>query len=261
MPSRLTLQLASLPTGKVEGVYGAQKNELPYRMRLLAPDAAESYLRELAGAVVVSDMFRSPESSLAAVRAGRGAQPPSRSLHNFGIAIDLDTGRTRKKMVMDLGMPSVSKKELDDWMEKRGWYCHRRDHGSGKTKDHPSDESWHYNFLGVGAMISPTVKSTSGYAEQEIVKRYGAAWTNVTDKEAQQLLTELRLYHGAIDGDLGPLSTEAIRAFQRTWGLIATNAQGKEVATRKAVLVGVLEPFTVRTLVYVTCARDIKTLP
>lgn len=223
----LRLVLKSLSETSVRGIYGPAEDRLPERMRLLHPDAAASFLG-MADFVVVSDMFRSPESSLRAVREKRGAQPPSYSAHNYGLAIDLAIDATRKRW--NLG----TKQRLDEEMEARGWFCHRRDH----ALEH---EAWHFNFLGVGAHIPVDLQATSSLIEARIVELHGASF-GADERACQEMLARLRLYAGAIDGDIGPLSRESIRAFQRTWGL-------KES--------GALDRRTRRTLVYVTCEREL----
>src|SRR5215510_1039823 len=140
---KLLLQFVQLPFERVVGIYEArgERRRMPDRLRQLAPDAARSYVADLADVVVVSDMLRTAESSLQAVREGRGAQPPSKSAHNFGFAIDLDISASLARLGQaNLGFPvAPSKADLDAFMLAAGWYCHRRDH----KRDH---ESWHFNF-------------------------------------------------------------------------------------------------------------------
>jgi hypothetical protein len=161
----LILQLTGIPADRASGVYviGGVAGRLPDRARFLYPAAADSYLGPLNEVVVVSDMFRSAESSLAAVRSGRGARAPGFSGHNYGLSLDLDVRATMRR----LGVRS--KTELDEWMEKAGWYCYRRDHAMTSLKG----ECHHFNFLGVGTEISPKVRSTSRYLEARIVSLYG----------------------------------------------------------------------------------------
>jgi hypothetical protein len=221
----LRLRLRALDNEKVVGIY--TKGRLPERMRFLHPEAAASFVNFIPG-VTVSDMFRSPEASLAAVRAKRGAMPPGWSGHNYGLSIDLDVKATMKILLL-------TKRDLDEWMESHGWYCHRRDHKL-------AFESWHYNFLGPGTVISPKVHSTSGYIEAKIQRLYGSMLVeNMTDKKLVQIqLKKLHLYNGEIDGSFGPLSKESLKAFQRTWGLQPN---------------GVMSTKTGRTLAYVSCER------
>lgn len=223
----LTLSLMKIAGEVVRGIYGPDKEELPKRMRFLHPDAAASFLR-IAGSVVVSDMFRSPESSLQAVREGRGAQPPAFSAHNYGLAIDLALEATMKRWKL------TSKVELDQAMAQQGWFCHRRDHALGH-------EAWHFNFLGEDAAIPDGLRVTSALIEARIVSLHGSSLAP-RERECQEMLARLRLYAGEIDGEIGPLSREAIRAFQRAWGLRET--EGLDARTR-------------RTLAYVTAVRNL----
>lgn len=231
----LALNLVSIPALKVRGIYKNKSGnlELPERMRFLHPEAADSFYGFFDYAVV-SDMFRSPESSLAAVRAGRGAMPPGFSGHNYGLSIDLDVKETMRRW------GAATKATLDGAMEDRGWFCHRVDHKIDR-------EAWHYNFLGVGRTIiikpSPrvTLKTTSGYIEARIQKLYGDQ-LQISDEDAQRCLKKLGLYSGEIDGQLGPISKEAIRIFQRGWGLPET---------------GKLDGKTPRTLAYVGADRRV----
>lgn len=223
----MILKLSALRASAVMGIYTIKgvADQLRDDMRFLAPDAAASYRANLASSLVLSDMFRTGAGSLQAVREGRGAMPPGFSGHNFGLSIDVDLGTTMKRMGMK------SKADFDAWMENWGWFCHRRDH-------HMDFEAWHFNYLG-RVTISPTVKTTAGYLEMEIQHRYGLELAP-DDEACQRMLTDLGLYHGEIDGDIGPLSTTAIRAFERCWGREET---------------GRLDARTRRTLAYVTASR------
>lgn len=228
----LVLALDPLPSDVVTGIYtikGRGPNRMPDRALFLHPEAAEEFL-EISDTLIVSDIFRSPESSLAAVQSGRGALPPGRSAHNFGLAVDLDV---RKSMARN---KFKTKKELDEYMEAHGFYCHRRDHQITDLKG----ESHHFNFLGVGTVIGPRFTSTSGWIEARIQKEYGKFFT-LTSAEIQKALTKLRLYSGAIDGQIGPLSKQAIRVFRRGWGLGDSDQ---------------LTADTMRTLAYVSCERS-----
>lgn len=223
----LTITLSSIPALKVRGIYKTKSGtlELPERMRYLHPSAADSFLGFCEYAVV-SDMFRSPESSLAAVRAGRGAKLPGFSGHNYGLSIDLDIRETMKRW------GCMTKTVLDEAMADRGWFCHRVDH----KIDH---EAWHYNHLGASMEISPKVKSTAGYIENRILTLYGDE-LQLSDTDSQRCLKKLRLYSGDIDGQIGPISKESIRVFQRGWGLPES---------------GKLDAKTQRTLAYVAADR------
>lgn len=220
----LTLALAAIPAEIVKGIYGPNKDQMPARMRFLYPAVARGFYL-ITDRVVVSDMFRSPESSLAAVKAGRGAMPPGFSGHNYGLSIDVDVAASIKRSGV------ANKERLDAFMEAHGFYCHRRDHRI-------ASEAWHYNYLGAGTVISPKVQSTSGYIEAAIIKLYGDA-LKPDDTECQRLLKKLVIYSGEADGVIGPISKAAINVFRRGWGL------GD----------GTLDAKTRRTLAYVACVR------
>lgn len=236
------LTLALVPVPPCLGIYdvaGVAHKSMPARMRYLHPDAARAFA-EISAWAVVSDMYRSPESSLRAVREGRGAQPPGYSAHNFGLAIDIDIAATAKRLASVrqsdgtyadlLPAGAVDKAGLDRVMESHGWWCHRRDHVV-------ASEAWHYNFLGVGAKVAGAL--TSDEVEARIVALYGPG-LSPGDRECQRLLGALKLYGGEADGDLGPLTREAARAFERAWGLNVD---------------GVLDAKTRRTLAYVAAQR------
>jgi hypothetical protein len=204
--SYMPLNLKEIPAHLVHGIYGKKKNELPARMRYLASDAARSFIRHLSPCVVVSDMYRSAEASLRARKNRKGAQRPGYSGHNYGKSIDLDIGKSIK------GIGLKNKKQLDEFMELSGWYCHRRDH----KRDF---ESWHYNYFGlvVSAWVHPKDKKTSYGLERMIVDEYGHWWKRATVEDAQIRLTRLGMYDGDIDNKRGPLTSEAVRIFQRAW--------------------------------------------
>lgn len=221
----MIIMLTPLPRETVRGIYtiAGVTGRLPDRALFLHPDAAESFLAYLAPYVVVSDMFRSAEASLAAVRAKRGAKAPGFSGHGYGLSIDIDV----EEFLRDTG---DTKRDLDAWMANRSWYCHRGDHALPSF--HPVNEAWHYNYL----PGHPYGRASSIALERQITDTYGTTWS-LGPCGVQQYLQQLGLYGGAVDGDAGPLTREALRAFQRTWNLPDT---------------GKPDPKTLRTLAYVT---------
>jgi len=214
----LTLRLSALPS-TIVGIYGPGKDTLPSRMRFLAPDAAESYMRMDRSALRprASDMLRSAESSLQAGHEKRGVMPPGRSGHNFGFSVDVDVTWMRKQY-------QWTKKDMDTELAKAGWYCHRKDHEI-------DSECWHYNYFGPdpGRYLdaSSAYGSTASGLELMIQDRYGAGFV-LTPSEIQTVLSQMKLYTGTIDGDLGPLSRQAIKAFQRAWRLPETGLAGQD---------------------------------
>jgi hypothetical protein len=207
----MRLRLRKLPA-RILGIYGAGKDELPERMRYLEPEAAESYLA-LEGSprrLRVSDMLRSAESSLLACQQKRGVQPPAFSGHNYGLSIDVHVADCLRRFRMD-------KRTLDGFLAAAGWHCHRKDHALGA-------ESWHFNYLGRGAeahrylAASAKASTTLAALEAKIQDRYGAAM-KLSAVAIQTALQRLSMYSGALDGDLGALSKQAIQVFQRAWQL------------------------------------------
>ncbi|MDP3767415.1 MAG: peptidoglycan-binding protein [Dehalococcoidia bacterium] len=213
----MILYLANLPATLRGPDDEAYRGMVPKRARFLHPDAARSLLglEAATGGLVYTDIFRSAEASLAARSSKRGVQPPGYSAHNYGLAVDLDVGAV-------LRSHRWRYPELVEAMGAHGWYCHRRDLSSTGA------ENWHFSFLGDPAhdlvLADSHDRSTwSQPVEARILSYYGADL--VLDAEAvQEALAKLRLYSGEIDGKIGPLSREAICAFQRTWDLTPTGA-------------------------------------
>lgn len=233
----LTLQLKNVLA--VKGIYtiDGEKNKMRPSACRLAPDAADSFALRLRDHVVVSDMFRSPEASLNAVKSGRGAKMPGYSGHNYGFSIDIAVTTTMKNLFTNKFIATSTKEALDNWMELHGWFCHRVDH----QREH---EEWHYNFFGPGMIINQ-VKTTAGVLEQHIQDVYGKSLLvapNGGNYFLQTALQKLKLYGGAIDGIIGPRTKTALQLFQKTWDLPQT---------------GKLDKKTERTLAYVTADINI----
>ncbi len=167
---------------------------LPARMRYLHP-AALAALAPLAGRLVFSDVYRSPTSSIVALRGKTGVARPGFSAHNFGLAVDLDIGASCWARRGD-------KAGLDAAMLAAGWRCFRGDH-------RPKAEAWHYTF-GAPQSGSPGVG-------QAIDHYYAPSTWSLPAPEIQSCLKKLGLYDGEIDGDLGRLSKAAIEVFKRGW--------------------------------------------
>jgi hypothetical protein len=218
------------------------KGMIPRRMRFLAPDVGPHFLEvdRAAGGLVVTDMWRSADSSLAARRIKRGVQRPGYSPHGFGLAVDLDLYEIMK-------MHGVHYTDIVEIMKAHGWYCHRRD-GAGPDES----EAWHFNYLGddphkyLQDVDNQNRGTWSNAVEARIFERYGNDFS-MTPIEIQTQLAELRLYGGEIDGDLGTrLCRESIMAFQRTWDLAVDGDAGV---------------MTQRTMAFVTAKRQIIALP
>lgn len=226
----MPLRLSALLPREVIGIYGDNKNELPLRMRFLAPDAAKSFRTALSPAgIVVSDMFRSAEASLRARKTRKGSQRPAYSGHNYGYSIDLDIGRSMKALGVN------TKKALDDFMAENDWLCHRRDHRR-------EFEGWHYNHHILG-YVQNSDPRTSSALERKITDVYGRWWSEMTDMDLQLALQKLGLYGGDLDGVIGPITREAIGAFQRAW--LLQPSKSPTVQTK-------------RTLAYITAEKDVS---
>jgi len=213
--------VASIYTDKHGG------HDMPEHLSRLAPDAAASFEADLKPHVVVSDMWRSAASSLLAVKEGRGAALPGYSAHNFGLAIDIDVAR----IIREYPGMFANKRDLDEWMAAQGWFCWRDDHKLER-------ESWHYYYFGKGAKVQYFGGNCVGYWNAYALRRHGADF-NVSDIDAQRMLVSMKLYHGPVDGKVGPLTKEAIGTFQRAYSLPLTLG---------------LDPRTQRTLAFVAAA-------
>jgi len=209
----MKLELRALPP-TVRGIYNtkAGPGTLPERFRYLWPPAADALLEmELdTGGLVYSDILRSAEESLAAMQRKAGVQPPGFSGHNFGFSFDVAVDETMKLRGWDYN-------RLLTELEAHGWYGHRRDGARGYGKS----ESWHFNYLGSGGGKYLVLARPGAWAEPleaRVRDVYGAAFA-LTDSEVQACLKKLGMYAGDVDGVVGPLSKQAIGAFQRAWRL------------------------------------------
>lgn len=233
----LVIHLTELPPVLRGPNDAAYKGSVPARMRFMAPDAAHALLRlnaSLGGLLVFTDILRSADASLAALRTKRGVQPPGFSGHNFGFSFDLDLGASLRALDMTYA-------QLLARLEASHFFCHRLD-GSVHAS-----EAWHFNFLTESPgdyLAKAEVKDPRTWArpvELLIQERYGHTF-QPSPGALQLALADLGYYGGAIDGILGPLSREAIRAFQRAFNLIETSPPDAR---------------TLRTLVFVASTRQL----
>jgi hypothetical protein len=203
----------TIPLQRIErciGIYDCdgdgKKTEMPTRALWLSPPAAQSFAQHLADAVVVSDMFRSADSSLAALRAKRGAAAPGRSAHNYGRAIDIDVLPTMRA----LGLRD--KAALDKWMAARGWHCWRNDHQLLR-------ESWHYYSAAGPAGYPVGAVYRNGSAVAWWSAEMAAMFPVVFDaRRRQRALAAVGFYGGQLDGIPGPLTRLAESTCARAWG-------------------------------------------
>lgn len=222
----------------VLGIYGRSGDAFPVAASLLHPEAAKSFeaLERGFTRIRCSDVFRTPEQSLAARASKAGVQPPGFSAHNFGLAIDIDVDRMMREQ-------RLTKPQLDSIMAEHGWWCHRRDGVPGAM------ESWHYNFLGPETIARPFLslcqKNTAPAIEAKIRDTYGDQ-LEIEPVEAQLALSKMGLYRGSADGIFGQRSKAALQAFQRAWELSPT---------------GELDARTQRTLALVSADQEILEQP
>jgi hypothetical protein len=224
----MEIRLTMLPS--MRGSYDINKDKvsndlLPKRMCYLAPAAAKSYLLMSDATIILSDVHRTGEASLAARKTKRGVQPPAYSGHNFGFSWDVDVEATLKAN-------NWKYEDLLAYMQRYDWYCHRRDGARG-------NEDWHFNYLGgsaqeVLAKINPSPWFGKGTwslgAELMIQKVYGSSFA-LTPVAVQEALKKLRLYSGEPDGKIGPISQSAIKLFANTWEVPSSHTDQKFLRT------------------------------
>ena len=176
--------------------------------RKLCPEAAASYVKDLSPHIRVSDMWRSAAGGLATI-IKKGGRSPGYSGHNYGRSIDIGVSEAMET----LGFRR--KHQLDDWMRCRNWHCWRLDSRNDR-------ECWHYDFD--RPPPAPGDDSGDDALQRQLVKLHGAQFKlkqrgEIAEgqDEVQIALKKLGYYHGAIDNDHGPLTREALFAFQRHW--------------------------------------------
>jgi len=199
---------------------------MPTRALFLHPKAAA----QLPPTVRWSDLFRSPAASLQAMSEKSGVKAPGYSGHNFGFSGDVDVVDTMDRLAI------ATKVGLDEYMRGYGWYCYRDDHKM-------ESECWHYNYFDEAEAEEWVSLASNGATEVEakILHTYAQDF-RLTNIEAQTALKQLKMYDGKVDGDFGPRSLNAVRIFQRAWGL-------KEL--------GILDQRTMRTLAVVTAEIEV----
>ena len=205
----MLLHLSALPatTRGIYDVSGKGPNSLPESSLRLHPHAAEAFLRlEDDRPLVYSGIWRSAEQSLRARATKEGVQPPGYSGHNYGFSVDVAVEATLKRHAW-------SYSDLLVYTQKHGWYCHRR--------QKRGFEEWHFNFLPDPVAAFATVKLTApktwANAIESVIHAYYGSAFEYDARCMQEYLQKLRFYGGAIDGLVGPRTTEAQQAFSRAW--------------------------------------------
>lgn len=208
----MRIELAILPDA-LRGPEGQDyQGKVPVRARYLRQDAAEALLalEEACGGLTYTDIYRSAEAQLHARRIKRGVQAVGYSGHGYGLSVDVDLSSTLRRL-------NLRYADLTELLAKYGWFCHRRD------LDGTGSEAWHFNFFGTRnpdlylAMAKRGDRNSWAQPlETRILELHGTEF-QLSLRELQQHLSDLRFYRGAIDGIIGPISTEAIMAFRRAW--------------------------------------------
>lgn len=225
----MELKLAPLPRKKIRSHYKKGDFGFPSRMSFLHPKCAAAFVEMQMAAgwdIVLTDAWRAGAMSRKrkypkGKPMRRSTKAPAHSGHNYGFSIDIDTAATMKRM-------KLSKKELDAFMARFGFVCHRKDHRR-------AIEDWHYNALVLGGGPERWLKeskwrrSTARSVEMMIREAYGDYWSPST-KQKQVYLKFLGMYSGKIDGDFGPKSKAAAREFQRQWHLKVDGVIGKKTS-------------------------------
>ncbi len=203
----MLITLQALPRARVKTAKDYGSKIFSATACKLTPAAAESFLTDLADWIPVTDMWRSAAGGLAAIKMGKGSRSPGYSGHNYGFSIDIGVSEAMKA----LSLPS--KPALDAWMKNRNWWCWRLD---GKR----DREEWHYDY-DRGPWARRGDRTGDQQLQRKLKELFLPDWTLkqfVKDEdEVQEALRKLGFYHGAIDGQHGPQTREALRAFQRAW--------------------------------------------
>lgn len=157
--------------------------------------------------LVFTDIYRSPASSAEAYARKTGVAKPGYSGHNYGVSVDLAIDATMKRHTMDYNT-------LCRHMIAFGWTPYQ---GVTSTSTYKrGKEDWHFNFIGdyASTPLGGSPKPGSDQMNQWINSNF-----SFPDdiRSIQEMLTKLRFYQGAIDGEAGPLTIEAIKKFKRAW--------------------------------------------
>jgi len=223
---------------RVPGIYGPAKGRpLPARMALLVRPAAtalEKVYGEIAGNgghVYISDMFRSTVDQQRAYQdymIGRKpaySPPPCASVHEAARAIDIDP--------FDTG---IGHRRVREILRRHGW--------TNIVESLCGPECWHYEFRqhtwqeyhnrhGYQAMahaMKLAIGNTAGLVTAQ-TQQAAIAWL-------QEALAEILGRKLPIDGVFGPQTREAVREFQRQYGLQADGVAGPITRNKISTLIG-----------------------
>lgn len=203
--------------------------KIPWRMMYLSnkresedlTSTAFERLRQLQGymPMIYTDIYRSPASSAEAYARKTGVAEPGLSGHNYGISVDVAIDASLKRHAIDYNT-------LCNTMIAFGWTPYQGITSTGMYSR--GKEDWHFNF--VGDFTSTPINDVKPGAQQ-VTKWINSNYVFESDVTViQTLLTKLKFYQGAIDGQVGPLTSEAIKKFKRAWmppKLLSLGVNGK----------------------------------
>lgn len=253
------LRFVTVPPKMVRGAYPIGKhtpNGMPLRALFVHPEVWPAF-RVIAPELVVSDLTRTAESSLARMATAPGlTQAPGYSHHNVGGAFDLDImasvkrGNWRNRSAMDehlieMGFPPF-------------WW---KPGANAPPPNKPGSETWHHSWLPRDLhMREPHGRSTAAAAEDTMLRWYPwldlSTWRNPL-LSAQYMLKRLGHYSGALDGAFGPLSRTALAMFQRAL-MVRSWCRKKGVTDFEE---GKLDKATARVLAFCAAERAIEAAP
>ncbi len=212
-------------SGRVPGIYGTKGNPLPKRMSKLVRPAAQALQRVYkdivaeGGHLYLSDMFRAANEQQKAHedwKSGRKSafSPPScNSVHEAARAIDIDA--------FDTG---ISHKKVRTILNKHGW--------TNIVDTLTGAECWHYEFR---EKRWEDFKKKNGYSEmarsmkKNIGNVAGLARANKQMEDMkwiQASLNNILKIRLKVDGLMGEKTREAVRKFQKKFGLQVDGTPG-----------------------------------
>jgi peptidoglycan hydrolase-like protein with peptidoglycan-binding domain len=184
----------------------------PARMKYVAPEAYDSLmlLERDTGGLVYTNFWWDAVATLEACRLRKTCAGVGLSLHNYGLAFDIDLRWLDDK--------KVSYEDLLYLMKRRGWFSHRRD------GDVTKPEAGHFNYLGDHSakyLLKVTHDPTTWQlpAEERIFEKYGESF-KLDTAGVQEHLSKLGFLHGPChSGTMDTYTREGVRSFQRAYDL------------------------------------------
>jgi hypothetical protein len=208
---------------KVEDIYEGT-DYLPDRMAKLIPEAWESLqkvisdVEEYGGNFRLSGAFRTNRQQMKAhldYKMGKKNQyspPPGTSMHEAGRAIDIDW------RYESLGLKQTKVAEI---LRDHGWNSIVDSFGDPTKYDIKEEHHWEfrdglndiYKKHGYNGMVEWAIKQVGNYPNKQFMEKSFA----FAVKDAQQLLDDIGIDPGPIDGVYGPKTERAVREFQKKY--------------------------------------------